>query len=161
MSRLATRICRHQNHSEKQIALQVHGQLFTSQWSAAESDSITDGISYIGLLNFLLPCQQPRTPLLHSWLSPLPRTTRIRLSGARWGSERATGTDVWVAVPWDSRRKGEEKEEGGRALKMPGERDLPANWVKHCVIQASVMGEVGKRAKGWKGGGDAWAACGL
>lgn len=59
---------------------------------------------------------------------------------------------MWVAVPRDGQREGEEKEEGGRALKRPGERDLLANRVKHCVIQAPAMGEVGKRAKGWKGG---------
>lgn len=53
-----------------------------------------------------------------------------------------------MAVPRDGRRNGEEGEEGGRAL---GEgEDLPANRVKHCVIQApcSRWGGVGKRAKG-------------
>lgn len=43
--------------------LQVHGQLFISQQNTAESDSATDGVSSEGPLSFLLPCQQPPTPL--------------------------------------------------------------------------------------------------
>lgn len=72
------------------------------------------------------------------------------------GPEGSTGTCVWVAVPRDGRRKGKEEEEGGRALQGPAEREgLPANRVKHCVIQAPVRGRVGKRAKGRRGGGEA------
>lgn len=60
---------------------------------------------------------------------------------------------MWVAVPRDGRRNGEEEEEGGRALQRPGEReDLPANRVKHCVIQAQSgggggVGEVGQEGR--------------
>lgn len=56
---------------------------------------------------------------------------------------------MWVAVPKDGQGKGEEEEEGGRVLRRPEEReDLPANRVKHCVIQVPMRrGEVGKRAK--------------
>lgn len=65
---------------------------------------------------------------------------------------------MWVAVPRDGRRKGEEEEEGGRALWRPGEReDLPANRVKHCVIQAPVRGKWARGQKGWRGG---VSACG-
>lgn len=50
-----------------------------------------------------------------------------------------------MAVPRDSQRNGEEEEEGGRALQRPWEReDLPANRVKHCVIQAPIGGGEGK-----------------
>lgn len=62
---------------------------------------------------------------------------------------------MWVAVPRDGWTKEEEEEEGGRALWRPGKReDLPANGVKHCVIQATVGEGVGKRAKRWRGEGE-------
>ena len=73
------------------------------------------------------------------------------------GPEGSTGIGVGVAVPRDGWRKGEEKEEGGRPLRRPWEReDLPANQVKHCVIQAPVGGgwargqRGGEEEEGWE-----------
>lgn len=61
---------------------------------------------------------------------------------------------MWVAVPRDGQRKGEEEEEGGRALQGNGERkDLPASRVKHCMIQATVGGgRSGQEGKGMERG---------
>lgn len=81
-------------------------------------------------------------PSLFPGFSPHPGASRIRPKGATRGSEGSTRAGVWVAVPRDGRRKGEEEEEGGRALQGNGERkDLPASRVKHCMIQATVRGE--------------------
>lgn len=44
------------------------------------------------------------------------------------------------------------KEEGGRALKRPWERDLLANRVKHRVIQAPVIEGSGQEGKGMERG---------
>lgn len=123
--------------------LELTGRVFTSQESTAESDSVTDGVSSDSLLSFPRLCQQPPSPLAFLASNPRPELGQVRQHGDRSHPQE-------LARGWQCQgifEKGEEK--GWLEVIEVGEEDLPANPVKHNVIQTPVMGGGGgKRAKG-------------